>query len=286
MHTEMWDNAATVSNVSTLKARGFNVVEPGVGRLTGEDSGVGRLAEPETIFAASSSFLGERILADVRVLVTTGGTRERIDPARFIGNYSSGKQGIAFAQAAKDMGAAVHVIAANVSEPLLAGLEHDLVESTAELQTALKAKLGKFDVLVMAAAVADYRPAMASSLKLKRSEAGESIELDLVANPDVLQELVKELNILQDKALVIGFAAESSDKLVELARAKMVAKGCNYIVANDISSGEVFNSPSNSVNLVSSDSEASFTGTKYEVAKAVLSHVSSKVVRTPRGEQK
>jgi phosphopantothenoylcysteine decarboxylase/phosphopantothenate--cysteine ligase len=286
MHTEMWDNAATVSNVSTLKARGFNVVEPGVGRLTGEDSGVGRLAEPETILAASSSILGERILADVRVLVTTGGTRERIDPARFIGNYSSGKQGIAFAQAAKDMGAAVHVIAANVGESLLVGLEHDLVESTDDLKRALKAQLGKFDVLVMAAAVADYRPAMVSSSKLKRSEAGESIELDLVANPDVLQELVKELNILQDKALVIGFAAESSGNLVELARAKMVAKGCDFIVANDISSGEVFNSPSNSVNLVSSDSEASFTGTKYEVAKGVLSHVSSKVVRTPRGEKK
>jgi phosphopantothenoylcysteine decarboxylase/phosphopantothenate--cysteine ligase len=110
--------------------------------------------------------------------------------------------------------------------------------------------------------------------------------LDLVANPDVLRGIVEELNILQDKALVIGFAAESSDNLVELARAKMVAKGCNYIVANDISSGQVFNSPSNSVNLVSSDSEASFTGTKYEVAKAVLSHVSSKVVRTPRGDKR
>jgi phosphopantothenoylcysteine decarboxylase/phosphopantothenate--cysteine ligase len=160
------------------------------------------------------------------------------------------------------------------------------VESTDELKTALEGQLGKFDVLVMAAAVADYRPAMTSFSKLKRSEAGESIELDLVANPDVLQELVKELNILQDKALVIGFAAESSGNLVELARAKMVAKGCDFIVANDISSGEVFNSPSNSVNLLSSDSEASFTGTKYEVAKGVLSHVSSKVVRTPRGEKK
>ena len=286
MHTEMWENVATASNVSTLKSRGFVIVEPGVGRLTGEDSGVGRLAEPEIVFETSSSLLGERILADVRVLVTTGGTRERIDPARFIGNYSSGKQGIAFAQAAKDLGAAVHVIAANVSETLLAGLEHDVVESTDELKTALEGQLGKFDVLVMAVAVADYRPAMASSSKIKRSESGESIELDLVANPDVLRELVKELNILQDKALVIGFAAESSANLVDLARTKLASKGCDFIVANDISTGEVFNSSKNAVHLVSTDSEGIFTGTKYEVAKGVLSHVSTKIAKTLKGDNK
>lgn len=286
MHTEMWDNVATVSNVSTLKSRGIKIVEPGVGRLTGEDSGVGRLAEPETIFQDSNALLGERILTDVRVLVTTGGTRERIDPARFIGNFSSGKQGVAFAQAAKDMGADVHVIAANVSDSLLAGLDHEAVESSAELKTALETRLGKFDLLVMAAAVADYRPASPSSSKIKRSDSGESLILDLVSNPDVLQEVVKELASRNDKALVIGFAAETSDSLVELARKKLSSKGCDFIVANDISSGEVFSSSNNAVNLVSSDSDASFTGTKYEVARGVLSYVSSKVVRTPRGDKK
>jgi phosphopantothenoylcysteine decarboxylase/phosphopantothenate--cysteine ligase len=285
MHTEMWDNVATVSNVSTLKSRGFKIVEPGIGRLTGEDSGVGRLAEPETIFEAGSAFLGEKTLAGVRVLVTTGGTRERIDPARFIGNYSSGKQGIAFAQAAKDMGAVVHVIAANVSESFLAGLEHENVDSAAELKLALEAQLGNFQLVVMAAAVADYRPAIASTSKIKRSETGENLELDLVANPDLLQAFVKELGKRQDKALVIGFAAETSDNLVQLARAKLNSKGCDFIVANDISSGEVFNSSRNSVTLVSSGSEASFSGTKYEVARGVLSHVSSKVVRTPGGDK-
>jgi phosphopantothenoylcysteine decarboxylase/phosphopantothenate--cysteine ligase len=285
MHTEMWDNVATVSNVSTLKSRGFNIVEPGTGRLTGEDSGVGRLAEPETIFEAGSAFLGERTLAGFRVLVTTGGTRERIDPARFIGNYSSGKQGIAFAQAAKEMGAVVHVIAANVSDSLLAGLEHENVDSAAELKLALEAQLGKFDILIMAAAVADYRPAITSTSKIKRSETGENLELDLVANPDLLQAFVKELGNRQDKALVIGFAAETSDNLVPLARTKLSSKGCDFIVVNDISSGDVFNSSNNSVTLVSSGSEASFSGTKYEVARGVLSHVSSKVVRTPRGDK-
>ncbi|MTA95018.1 MAG: bifunctional phosphopantothenoylcysteine decarboxylase/phosphopantothenate--cysteine ligase CoaBC, partial [Actinobacteria bacterium] len=134
MHTEMWDNKATVQNVSLLKTRGYQVVEPGVGRLTGEDSGVGRLAEPVDIFEAAIVNLGNKPLAGVRVLVTAGGTRERIDPARYVGNYSSGKQGIAFARAAKDLGATVHIIAANVNNSLLLGLEHEIVESTAELE--------------------------------------------------------------------------------------------------------------------------------------------------------
>jgi phosphopantothenoylcysteine decarboxylase/phosphopantothenate--cysteine ligase len=183
------------------------------------------------------------------------------------------------------MGAVVHVIAANVSESFLAGLEHENVDSAAELKLALEAQLGKFQLVVMAAAVADYRPAIASTSKIKRSETGENLELDLVANPDLLQAFVKELGKRQDKALVIGFAAETSDNLVQLARAKLNSKGCDFIVANDISSGEVFNSSRNSVTLVSSGSEASFSGTKYEVARGVLSHVSSKVVRTPGGDK-
>ena len=284
MHTEMWDNAATIANIATLKARGFHIVEPGVGRLTGEDSGVGRLAEPEQIFELASGHIGERVLEGVRVLVATGGTRERIDPARFIGNYSSGKQGVAFAKAAKDMGASVHVIAANVNESLLAGLDYENVESASELGGALSSKIGEFDVLVMAAAVADYRPTSASASKIKRSEEGESTSLQLVANPDILQNVAQNLAKQGEKALILGFAAESSADLVGLARKKLVSKGCDFIVANDISTGDVFNSESNSVVLVSSESETWITGTKYEVAKGVLGYVSSKVVRTSRGD--
>lgn len=286
MHTEMWNNLATVSNLSALRSRGFKIVDPAEGRLTGEDSGVGRLAEPEDIFASANALLGDRVLAGVRVLVTTGGTRERIDPARFIGNFSSGKQGIAFARAAIDMGADVQVIAANVDESLLTGLQHQAVMSAADLAAALSAKLGDFDLLVMAAAVADYRPSNSATLKIKRSDKGDSFGLDLVANPDILQGLVKELDRQSTEALIIGFAAESSDDLVGLARTKLKSKGCDFVVANDISSGEVFNSASNSVVLVSVDSETSFSGTKDEVARAVLTNVSSKVIRKPRGECK
>ena len=232
----------------------------------------------------ASGHIGERIFEGVRVLVATGGTRERIDPARFIGNYSSGKQGVAFARAAHDMGASVHVIAANVNESLLAGLDHDNVESASELEDSLLSKIGEFDVLVMAAAVADYRPTNVSASKIKRSEEGEGTSLQLVANPDLLQNVTRNLAKQGDKALIIGFAAESSADLVELARKKLVSKGCDFIVANDISTGDVFNSESNSVVLVSSESETWITGTKYEVAKGVLGYVSSKVVRTSRGD--
>ncbi len=286
MHTEMWDNKATVQNVSLLKTRGYQVVEPGVGRLTGEDSGVGRLAEPVDIFEAAIVNLGNKPLAGVRVLVTAGGTRERIDPARYVGNYSSGKQGIAFARAAKDLGATVHIIAANVNNSLLLGLEHEIVESTAELEIALNSRLDSFDLLVMAAAVADYRPSKSSDSKIKRAEQGESIQLDLVANTDILKMVTEKLKARSNSALVIGFAAETSEDLVKLAQTKLVSKGCDFIVANDISLGDVFNSDTNSIVLVSSDGNSSFSGSKYDIAKSVLNHVSSNVVRTPKGDTK
>jgi phosphopantothenoylcysteine decarboxylase/phosphopantothenate--cysteine ligase len=286
MHTEMWENPATQQNVLTLKNRGVHIVDPGVGRLTGEDSGVGRLAEPESILAAASALLGDKVLAGIRVLVTTGGTRERIDPARFIGNFSSGKQGIAFARAALEMGASVKVLAANVDESLLHGLDHLNVVSASDLEKSLDTAIGSFDLLVMAAAVADYSPSSVSTDKIKRLSVGENVELSLKANPDILAAVSVKTQSVGLQPVIVGFAAESSGDLEELAMSKLHSKLCDYIVANSIRSGDVFNSDNNSVVLVSENGTVSFSGSKYEVAKAVLEVVSSKVVRTPRGESK
>ena len=286
MHTEMWENLATQQNISTLKDRGMLIVDPGVGRLTGDDSGVGRLAEPENIFTAANAMLGDKPLAGVRVLVTTGGTREKIDPARFVGNFSSGKQGVAFARAAIEMGASVKVIAANVDESLMHGLEHVNVVSAKELAKSVNDSLGSFDLLVMAAAVADYSPTMVATEKIKRSAAGENIEILLTANPDIVAALATNLRESGSDAIIVAFAAESGEDLEALARTKLQTKKCDFVVANSISSGEVFNSDQNSVVLVSEQSSARFNGSKIQVARAVLEIVSSKVVRTPRGESK
>jgi phosphopantothenoylcysteine decarboxylase / phosphopantothenate---cysteine ligase len=286
MHTEMWENRATQQNISTLRDRGLLIVDPGVGRLTGDDSGVGRLAEPETILAAASSMLGAKPLNGVRVLVTTGGTRERIDPARFVGNFSSGKQGLAFARAASEMGATVKVIAANVDESLLLGLEHVNVVSAKDLEKSVNDSLESFDLLVMAAAVADYSPTVVASEKIKKIDTGESFEISLTANPDIVGAVSANLKASGSNAVIVAFAAESGKDLEALAKVKLESKKCDFVVANSISSGEVFNSDQNSVVLVSKDSSSRFTGSKIEVARAVLEIVSSKVVRSPRGESK
>jgi phosphopantothenoylcysteine decarboxylase/phosphopantothenate--cysteine ligase len=262
------------------------IVDPGVGRLTGDDSGAGRLAEPESIVAAATSMLGAKPLAGVRVLVTTGGTRERIDPARFVGNFSSGKQGLAFARAAIEMGASVKVIAANVDESLMLGLEHVNVVSAKELAKSVNDSMGTFDLLVMAAAVADYSPTMVATEKIKRSAAGENIEITLTANPDIVAALATNLRGSGSDAIIVAFAAESGEDLEALARTKLQTKKCEFVVANSISSGEVFNSDQNSVVLVSDQSSARFNGSKIQIARAVLEIVSSKVVRTPRGVSK
>ena len=286
MHTEMWENPATQENISTLRVRGVHIVDPGVGRLTGEDTGVGRLAEPESILAAASALLGERILEGVRVLVTTGGTRERIDPARFVGNSSSGKQGLAFAIAAKEMGASVKVLAANLDQSLLQGIDHSNVVSASELDKSINDAMGSFDLLIMAAAVADYSPSKISDVKLKRGVLGEKIEISLTANPDIVAAVSEKSKSSGSSAVIVAFAAESGDDLEALAKSKLKSKKCDFVVANSISSGAVFGSDQNSVVLVSEGDSARFSGSKLEVARAVLEIVSSKVVRSPRGVSK
>jgi len=276
MHTEMWENKATTANIETLTLRGITIVWPAVGRLTGEDSGAGRLAEPEEIFESALAALGGP-LSGKRVLVTAGGTREPIDAARFIGNFSSGKQGVAFARAAKLLGADVELIAANIDDSLTSGLKTINVGSALELSQALEAKFGSYDILVMAAAIADYKPIESTSTKLKRSELGEELNLSLVANPDILAETVKRLISSGSKAVVVGFAAEASNDLESLARIKLTAKGCDYLIANDISDGKVFGTDHTELVLVSQSGSNTFVGSKQSVAKDVLSLIASNI---------
>jgi phosphopantothenoylcysteine decarboxylase/phosphopantothenate--cysteine ligase len=274
MHSEMWENKATVANIQTLESRGVTIVWPAVGRLTGEDSGAGRLAEPEEIFETALASLGGP-LSGKRVVVTAGGTREPIDAARFIGNFSSGKQGVAFARAAKLMGAEVELIAANIDDSLTSGLKVTPVGTALELSQALAAQSGRYDLLVMAAAVADFRPSEPTASKLKRSELGDRLDLALVANPDILTETVAALKKADSKAIVLGFAAEASDDLETLAKAKLSAKGCDYLAANNISEGKVFGKDQTELLLVSKSGSQRFQGSKHSVAKDVLSLIAS-----------
>ena len=274
MHTEMWENKATVANIETLESRGVTIVWPAVGRLTGEDSGAGRLAEPEEIFETALASLGGP-LSGKRVVVTAGGTREPIDAARFIGNFSSGKQGVAFARAAKLMGAEVELIAANIDDSLTSGLKVTAVGTAFELSQALAMQSGKYDLLVMAAAVADFRPSEPTASKLKRSELGDRLDVALVANPDILTETVAALKKTDSKAIVLGFAAEASDDLETLAKTKLSAKGCDYLAANNISEGKVFGKDQTELLLVSISGTQRFQGSKQSVAKDVLSLIAS-----------
>jgi len=235
MHPNMWQNSATVANVATLRERGFHIMVPASGRLTGSDSGIGRLPETSEIISYLSEVIGSKQdLMGKKVLVTAGGTREAIDPVRFIGNRSSGKQGYAIAQAALDRGAEVTILSANVNLPVPAGASLVEVESTADLQAALKANFDQTNVLVMAAAVADARPSNVATIKLKKDQYQQ---IALVENPD----LVAELASTKTHQIIVGFAAETSLNIDE-AKRKLLAKGLDLIYLNDISTGEIFGS--------------------------------------------
>jgi len=233
MHPQMWNDAATVSNVETLRARGYVVMEPEIGRLTGSDSGQGRFPEVSAIIERFDSMTGNvRDLTGRKILISGGGTREAIDPVRFIGNRSSGKQSIAIAKAALLRGAEVHLVAANMDTTALQGLTVTHVESAAEMRVGLADAFQTCDVLVMCAAVADAKPVRSVVDKIKKS-LFTSIELE--PNPDLLAELGQQ----KMAQVMIGFAAETSN-LVESARAKLVAKGLDIIYVNDVSNGAIF----------------------------------------------
>jgi phosphopantothenoylcysteine decarboxylase/phosphopantothenate--cysteine ligase len=233
MHPSMWLDPATVANVNTLKQRGFFVMDPEVGRLTGKDIGPGRFPETAAIISSFDELTGQvQDLKGLKVLVTAGGTREAIDPVRFIGNRSSGKQGIAVANAAKNRGAQVQLIAANCDVSGLAGMDVIKVETTLEMQSALRTNFPSCNILVMSAAVADARPLQVSEQKIKKSSL-ENIELQ--QNPDLLAELSPN----KGDRILVGFAAETKEHLQE-ARRKLEAKGLDVIYVNDVSGGAIF----------------------------------------------
>jgi phosphopantothenoylcysteine decarboxylase/phosphopantothenate--cysteine ligase len=233
MHPSMWLDPATVANVQTLRNRGFKVMDPEVGRLTGSDEGQGRFPETASIVKEFDELTGNiSDLVGKRVLVTAGGTRENIDPVRFIGNRSSGKQGIAIALAAKKRGALVHLIAANIDEKDVRGIQTTHVVSTQEMHEALTEQFPQCDILIMSAAVADARPKLASFEKIKKSLLGT---IELTPNTDLVAEMSKS----KTNQLMIGFAAETKDHLQE-ARKKMESKGLDLIYVNDVSGGAIF----------------------------------------------
>jgi phosphopantothenoylcysteine decarboxylase/phosphopantothenate--cysteine ligase len=281
MHTEMWDNAATRANVGILVERGFNVIEPSSGRLTGADIGVGRLPEPEDIVAAALKLVAPQDLSGQKLLITAGGTLESIDPVRYIGNRSSGKQGLAIAEAAKARGARVTMVAANIEVPDSLVDEVVQVESAAEMQSAVLERLRDHTVLVMTAAVADFRVANASDKKLKRSEVGSEIQLQLVANPDILASATALIAEQKLNCRSVGFAAETAnndDHLVRIAQQKLLTKNCDFLVANDVSGGAVFGSDQNRVVILTRSGRAvAREGSKLAVANGLLDLIAAEL---------
>ncbi|TFD74397.1 bifunctional phosphopantothenoylcysteine decarboxylase/phosphopantothenate--cysteine ligase CoaBC [Cryobacterium gelidum] len=292
MHTEMWNNPATVANVAVLRSRGITIVGPGVGRLTGTDSGAGRMEEPETIVAVALAVLdrvasaGEQSreavasagqdLTGRRVLISAGGTREPLDPVRFLGNRSSGKQGVALVQAALARGASVTLIAANLEVAVPTSVTTILVSSAVEMHEAMTLAADSAEVVIMAAAVADYRPKTVQLGKIKKADAGDTLTLELVKNPDILAGLAASRKPGQ---LIIGFAAETetdADRLLALGRDKISRKGCDFLVVNRVghTSGatEGFGTERNTVTVLDRHgvivNEAS--GSKMSVANCIL----------------
>jgi phosphopantothenoylcysteine decarboxylase / phosphopantothenate---cysteine ligase len=291
MHTEMWLHPATQDNVATLRRRGAVVLPPAVGRLTGPDSGPGRLPEPadiatlaEVVLRHGASSLAHD-LAGRRVVISAGGTREPLDPVRYLGNRSSGRQGWALARVAAARGAQVVVVAANVDAPAPFGVRLVPVGSAEELRAAMLAESAGADVVVMSAAVADFRPETAAATKLKKDSGSEPSAVPLVRNPDVLAELVTKRAPGQ---LVVGFAAETGDDDADVlthARAKLARKGCDLLVVNDVSDGQVFGRSDNAVVVLSSDGTASgvLEGSKDAVAAGIWAAVVPRL-STPRRE--
>ena len=276
MHTEMWQHPATVQNVATLRARGVHVLDPASGRLTGADTGPGRLPEPEEIATAALALVAPRRddLAGRRVVVSAGGTREPLDPVRFLGNRSSGRQGVALARTAARRGAEVTLVAANVTSDVLGGpvpgLDVTHVETGEELRDAVRKAAADADVVVMAAAVADYRPQVVADAKLKKS--GAAPVLTLVETTDILRELV--VDPPRAGQTVVGFAAETGDadgSVLDHARAKARRKGADLLVVNPVGHGRGFGTDTNEITVLDRAGEVVGTtsGTKESVADAV-----------------
>lgn len=346
MHTQMWEHPATQANVQTLRSWGYHVIEPAIGRLTGPDSGPGRMPEPEDIFAVAldviarfpkgqvhpvytpgyapteplytgteqermaaaraatltSALLGQTEpgqatgaseslrgpLAGRLLVITAGGTREALDPVRFLGNRSTGKQGVALAEAARDLGATVHLIGANLEVPAPEGVQVTRVVSALELREATLEASAAADVLIMSAAVADFRPAEFAEFKIKKSADSEDAPvIQLVRNPDILREVVVRRQQAREAGesalgpkLIVGFAAEtgSAEKTpLELGREKLQRKGTDFLAVNTVGVNRGFGTDDNTITLLSTlnDEAPVFSGSKKELSVRLLEHVAA-----------
>ena len=271
MHPAMWFNAATQANVATLRARGIDVMDPAEGPLTSGDVGKGRFPETiEIITRFEDSTLREKDLSGKKVLVSAGGTREYIDPIRFIGNRSSGKQGIAIAEAALSRGAEVNLVIANSSLASNPRINRINVESVAEMSAALRDSFGEADYLFMAAAISDARPALVATEKIKKDHLSN---IELVENPDLLASLSRA----KDHQVIVAFAAETDKDSVEEALAKMVRKGADFIYLNNVSDGAIFGADNSSGSIIGkSGLIKSFSDeSKSSIAHALINHALS-----------
>ncbi|MBU4215600.1 MAG: bifunctional phosphopantothenoylcysteine decarboxylase/phosphopantothenate--cysteine ligase CoaBC [Actinobacteria bacterium] len=283
MHTQMWQHPATVANVALLRARGVHVLDPADGRLTGADSGPGRLPEPEVIATTALGLLRPHDLAGRHVVISAGGTREPVDPVRFLGNRSSGRQGLALASTAAVRGARVTLVAANVEAPAPSGVEVVRVQTAEQLREAVLAAAKDADVVVMAAAVADFRPAAAPTAKIKKDPGGAAPVIELVQNPDILTELAAHRSSAGQ--VVVGFAAETGDasgSVLEHGRTKAVRKGADLLVVNAVGDGRGFEAPTNEVTVLDGSGRVVTTaaGSKQLVADVVWDTVLPRLAPT------
>lgn len=273
MNTGMWENQFVQENIEKLKNNNFEILEPNIGYLACGTTGVGRMSEAEEIFEKTVQLLTtpKRLLTGKKILITAGGTRENIDPVRYISNYSSGKMGTALANAANALGANVTLITTMNNKPVN-GVKVVNVNTAIEMQSAIETEFTQTDCLIMAAAVADYRVENISSKKIKKAEDNDNLVLELTKNPDILSKFSQQKN---SKQIVAGFCAET-ENLIENAKNKILRKKCDYIIANDVSNLEItFGKDENEVFII--DKELNVIklekDTKYNIAKSILEHI-------------
>ncbi|MGY6498048.1 MAG: bifunctional phosphopantothenoylcysteine decarboxylase/phosphopantothenate--cysteine ligase CoaBC [Microcella sp.] len=272
MHTEMWMNAATQANIATLRERGALIVGPASGRLTGDDSGPGRMAEPDEIVRSALDATRPRDLAGTRILISAGGTREPLDPVRYLGNRSSGRQGVALAEAARSRGATVTLVAAHLEVPAPAGVTVIEAGTAKRMLAVMRDQQPSADVIIMAAAVADFRPVAQSPVKIKKVEGAEPPTIALERTDDILSTLARGRT---DGQCIVGFAAETVDDAAELVRVaaeKATRKGADLIVANRVGHDRGFGRATNEVMIVNPAGSvvAEAAGDKLSVAHRIL----------------
>lgn len=287
MHTQMWEHPATQKNVHDLKEYGYHVIPPVHGRLTGPDSGVGRMPEPEDIFTqalgiiekSTKSAMNQLPLAHRKLIITAGGTREPLDPVRYLGNNSSGKQGIALAQAARSMGAEVTLICAHAEVAMPENIHVVRVSTALEMKVAVEKYSPTADALIMAAAVADFRAARYEEYKIKKaSDSTDAPTITLVRNPDILRETVESRHPGSKPHVIVGFAAETGSahqSVLQLGKEKLERKGCDLLAVNRVGNGAGFGSDTNELIILNrfNDQEIHSTGNKADVSADLLHEV-------------